>query len=95
MILAHVVAPKTVGGMESRAVIFDLDHKLSLANLVRALSTQFSSIDNAEQRSCELFKAAERITVYQPRDLAHFSLLVQLLKENPGGRIEIGRWMWR
>ena len=86
MIIAHVVAPKIVGGMEQRTVIFDLDHKLSLANLVRALSTQLVSIENAEQRSQELFNSAGRITIYQPRDLAHFSLLVESLRETSAGR---------
>lgn len=88
MIIAHVVAPKIVGGMEQRTVIFDLDHKLSLANLVRALSTQLVSIESAEQRSQELFNSAGRITIYQPRDLSHFSILVESLRDNSAGRKE-------
>ena len=86
MIIAHVVAPKITGGMEQRTIIFDLDHKLNLANLVRALSTQLVSIENAEQRSQELFNSAGRITIYQPRDLSHFSLLVESLRDTPTGQ---------
>ena len=90
MIIAHVVAPKIVGGMEQQVIIFDLDHKLSLANLVRALSTQLVTIENAEKRSQELFNTAGRITIYQPRDLSHFSLLVESLRDNIAGMREEG-----
>ena len=82
-ILSHVVAPKSVGGLEATALLFDMDHKVNLGNVVRSISSLLQTIDSSEERSKALYAAVERITVCRPTDIVHFSLLVQSLRYDP------------
>lgn len=85
-ILSHVVAPKSVGGLEAAVLLFDMDHKINLGNVARSVSSLLQAIESAEERSKALYAAVERITVCRPTDIFHFSLLVQSLRYDPNRR---------
>ena len=78
-----MVAPKSVGGLEATALLFDMDHKINVGNVIRSISVLLQPIASSEERSKALYASVERVTVCQPTDIFHFALLVQALRYDP------------
>ena len=72
-------------------ILFDLDFKIQLSTLLQCILSKLNSIVD-EQKRIQLYKEAiDRVTVFRPADICHFSLILDsLLLLHSSSFIEFG-----
>ena len=75
--------------MEMEVVLFDLDFKLQLSTLLQCILSKYSCITDHEKRIPLYREAIDRVIVYQPNDIQHFSLILSSLLANQHNSIII------
>ena len=75
-VVASVVCPSEVGGMQSPVAFFDVDRKLDVSVLTSLILQRLSSVGDDGKRSILFKEALSRVMIYRPKDLTHFALLL-------------------
>ncbi|KAK8792764.1 hypothetical protein WA158_004928 [Blastocystis sp. Blastoise] len=94
-VLYHCILHEQYGGLESNAVLFDMDNKLDLVKLIRIIENKIISIREVrlmhpEQIHSLLYEMFGRITVYTPTSLQHLHQnLISLIQSEKSIRLVV------
>ena len=81
-IVASVVCPSEVGGMQSPVAFFDVDRKLNVSVLTSLILQRLSNVSDDGKRSILFKEALSRVLIYRPKDLTHLALLLFSIQYN-------------
>ena len=70
-------------------LLFDLDTKLQVSTLLQCILSKHSGISDETERIRLYKEAIDRVTVYRPTDICHFSLILSYLLTNQSSRVMI------